>query len=99
MSREKATTIEDGLKVIFEEFMTDEKKIRSKDNLLERVEDYVFDDLCLMGYIKKGGAIINNKASITWCITQKSKDNYGREKKRLMFSESDLKLLEFYNRC
>ena len=98
MLQEKAKTIESGLDVIFREFISSEDKIRSKDNLLERVEEKVFDDLCLMGYIRKGGTIINGIATITWCITKKGKDEYGGNKRRLVISKSDAELLEFYNR-
>ncbi len=91
----KAKTIEEGL-IIVNEFRKTET--RSVGNLLKRVEKKVFQDLCLMGYVRKGGSIIDNKATEIWTVTQIGKDEYEYKTKRIDFDESDLALLGFYNK-
>lgn len=91
----KVKTIEEGLRII-NEFAKGET--RTVDNLLMRIEEKVFLDLCLMGYIRKGGSVIDGKATVTWTVTQVGKEEYEYNTKRLDLDKSDLALLSFYNK-
>lgn len=88
----KVKTIEEGLKIVnhFE-------GLRSIENLLVYVEKKVVLDLCLMGYIRKGGTVIDKRPIETWTVTPLGREEYGYDEKRLSLDDSDLALLEFYN--
>ena len=96
--RKEARTIEDALIIIFSEILPNKEIIRSRKNLIERVGEDLFKDLCCMGYIKNGAAIIDGEATATRSVTKKREKELEAKQKRLNFNEDDLKLLEFYNK-
>jgi hypothetical protein len=96
---EKGNSITEALDIIFEKFGND--RMRTKNELLKEITLKMYDDLCLMGYIKQGGTLVNNeaggeKAVVTWAPTSVGKKEYEFKKRINEHIETDKVLFEFY---
>lgn len=94
----KAQNTEESFEIINNKFLSKKNVIRTKENLLQVVEEKVVEELHIMGYIKFGGTIINGKATITWSITKKWEQEENYKTNKINLNNSDKELIKFYNR-
>jgi hypothetical protein len=76
-------------------------RMQTKDELLKEITSEMYDNLCLMGYLKQGGTLVKNevggeKAVVTWAPTSIGKKEYDFKKRINEHIETDKVLFEFY---
>lgn len=99
----KANTLEQGLEIIFTKFTGEKSKPQTETELLNLIEENIYEELRLMGYIRHGGALIPDKngiekATITWALTESGEEEYRYKKSRFKYSKEDRELIDFYSK-